>query len=403
MLCLFLILVAQLVTTFCQIVTEVDVQINVGSRGTPQRSDVGAEMDLSFQRAFLWGSHMDPNIVIHKDLSILEALEAKPLTVTFKRTSVREECQLQRCPVCGGTGVHHARSNAATEEDGYDIDIHSTGLEGSKGSANKGNNGAFNIEVEVTLPCPHCLGSGLYSPVCTGSVYEEREANATFDIPQVNMRPGSVHAMPLLGHEVFREKKIVQGDLQLVIGSIRTADFIVDTQGNVELKIMLSSQEALYGFTYSTLVPYLIRSNEVPKATATAASGSRHEKRNDGDGDFLRLDLNRDKKTTLPGTSIKMQGKGLEPHGALILRFLLEDPLQEPVKPSFSLNEEVSVSELATGVRHDEGQEEEPARKRTYEEVATEVQYWRDYSKWTSDQFARRLLGLLSSQQQQTP
>jgi hypothetical protein len=287
------------------------------------------------------------------------------LNTTIIRNIIREECGVEKCPHCNGTGIFNVESRSQPESN-YNF-VHST----------------------ITMPCPHCLGAGLWSRYCSDSPYMDKEERLVVQLPSESIRPGLVYLVSNKGHSGYQNRNLITGDVWIHVNHVVTTDFYIQgtDMGDIHLPVEISAVQALYGFVFSIEVPFI---NQLKEAIAMANSNSNKpiqksksklkaaktdtpvpvspaqghdqdyidDSNSSGNGSKERtLLIDRTGKTTLPGMEIRMTSMGLpgKTSGDLVITFSLGSEVMEPAAiPEWdewlSLKEESSKSKIETDI-----------------------------------------------------
>jgi DnaJ-class molecular chaperone len=294
----------------CRINTNVSVSMNFGA---------GA-MLLKMRRDFHWGDEPDANLVVRRHFSLEEAMTGAEFTVDVIRTVVRKDCEVSVCRFCNGSGI--IRKESVSTAGNFS---RSRSRSYSSGAHKSRRDEGGCVHSLVDLPCPYCLGAGVGSRICN-AIFRQIQETTSIRLEPRHVRPGHVHQVKGKGHELYRNTELILGDLLLHVDSVGTGNFSVSENGDIEIRVQLSAWQALYGFTMSTPVPLISRYNktlstrEVEKEEVSAMAAK-------ANSTVMRID--RSEKTTLPGSTIRVGGRGLPPTGSLIVNFELEP---EPTK-----------------------------------------------------------------------
>jgi hypothetical protein len=305
----------------CRINTNVSVSMNFGA---------GA-MLLKLRRDFQWGDEPDANLIVRRQFSLEEAMLGAEFTVEVIRTVVRKDCEVSVCRFCNGSGIIR-KETASTAGNVSRSRPYSSG-------ANKSHRDEGGcVHSIVDLPCPYCLGAGVGSRICN-AIFRQIQEATTIRLEPRHVRPGHVHRVKGKGHELYRNTEPIIGDLLLLVDSVGTENFSVSEKGDIEILVQLSAWQALYGFTMSTPVPLIPGYNKtlIAREKGKEEDGVPAAKAN---STVMRID--RSEKTTLPGSSIRVGGRGLPPLGSLVVNFELEP---EPAKASATEERKRDASE----------------------------------------------------------
>lgn len=243
-------------------------------------------LSLSLERFYQWGPEVNEHLHLARNFTLEEARIGANFTLTVERHVLRKECNVGTCPHCGGTGKVTRKS--ASSEDPRD------------------RWGRGSVRSTISLPCPRCLGGGMGSQLCSDTIYETRKEDVEVHLLPTQIRPGFRHTFHGKGHELFRNREVLLGNFFLIVQSVCTGAFCATSAGDVVLDVALRAWDALYGFQLASNISFL---------TGNVSS-------------VMKIDRNG--KTTLPGTEIVIPGKGLSPDRPLILAFALAAPVAAP-------------------------------------------------------------------------
>ncbi len=343
MLTLMLHIIVHFVKTWAQINTNITANWNIGS---------GA-LSMTMERHYHWGQDIAPDIEFGRVFTLEEAHSGSSFSFRFRRTVIRKECKVAECPFCRGTGSVVSKS--------------STEREFKKSSKRS----LFSSVIASTImPCPRCLGAGMGSQLCHDSIYTHRDENIDVNLLPHQIRPGFKQAFKGMGHELYQNKKVVIGDMYLRVDAVRTENFVANANGDIVLSVELSPWSALYGFELSSNTSFL-----------------------PGNASIMKID--RIGKTTLPGTEVRMVGKGLTPSGALVVSFsLAPEEVESPIQPKL-LQSGILTDNLELDESHAFDSNDAAAELRRNETLAAAERKRVERAK---DQMARKILAMLDLQ-----